>query len=101
MENRFNISVSNQPSNVNETLSKVIHLIKEYRNKINRMMNDPDFDTKILFKTITPKAVKHEISYFIQGDQINTDPEVVKQKVFEHYNNQFSNVTLQKISTPF
>jgi hypothetical protein len=57
------------------------------------MMNDPDFDTRILYKTIAPKTIKQEISYYLDGDRINTDPDIVKEKVFEHYDSQFSKAT--------
>jgi hypothetical protein len=39
-------------------------------------------------------TIKQEISpYYLDGDKINTDPDIVKEKVVEHYNLQFLKAT--------
>jgi hypothetical protein len=66
------------------------------RTKIDKLLRDPSFNCKGIFKIIEPIKDIHKIAYFIENDKLTTDPVIVKNKLKEHYEAQFSKVTEPK-----
>ena len=49
------------------------------RTKIDKILRDPSFNYKGIFKVIEPNKDNHKIAYFIEDNKLTTDPTIVKR----------------------
>jgi exo-beta-1,3-glucanase (GH17 family) len=71
-------------------------LSKKIETKLNKVKKIINFNTKSIFKLIDIIKINHKKFYCIQNNKIITDSELIKAKVYEYYNNQFSKQTTEK-----
>jgi len=79
---------------INNEIRKINN--KKMRTKIDKLLRDPNFNQKGIFKVIEPNKDNHKIAYYIENGKLTTDPTIVKNKLKEHYEIQFSKITEPK-----
>lgn len=81
------------------------NLKKNINDKVEKLLNDPTFNSKIMFKCVKPKELKQSINCVVTNENnrpaLITDPEKVKEAVFKHHNDFFQQALPQKDISKF